>query len=959
MVDCAREPIHAPGHVQPHGVLVATYPGSRRISHVSANIDASLGLAAAAVLGRGIDQLFGAVAVAALDLSLGSETYAPSNVLTLTLPIPRRPRRKIVAHRHAGRLIVELEDAPLVDDHGGSLSQASAIIATLRRAETLEQLCDSAARQIRQLVGFHRVLVYRFDSDGHGTVVAEDRAPGLGSYLQLRFPGSDIPPQARRLSLLQRVRGIPDAGYRPAVLLAAEGAEPADALDMTFCALRGVARVHLDYLRHMGVSATLAISLLRENVLWGMIVCQHLAPFAVAAEMRGLCDVIGQLISVLLLRVSETEELAGRLRRHYTIASLGPDIEAVGGVTEGLRHRSAAVLDLMQATGALIRCGGSTSLIGETPDLETAASMLGALRRRHQEDIVAIDDAGIAGGLAASCPAIASGILLMPMTDSPEDAIAWFRPERVRSVQWGGDPRDPATRDPHEAPLRDPHEAPLRDPHEAPLRDDGTTGPLSPAASFVIWREQVMGRSDPWTAIDLQAARDLRRTVTGALLRQAETRLARLSAYDPLTGLANRRTIEAHLERWRVEALHPVAALLSVDIDRFKTINDTFGHAGGDEILIQTAARLRHAAPAGSIVGRLGGDEFVILWEGAGPQEAERLALALVQELAQPIVLQGQGRHVNTSIGVASAAAAGPDVLMRQADAAMYAAKRAGGGRPVMFQAALHAAVLTNMQTEQDLFRAVASNELEIHYQPQVTLPDRQVCGFEALLRWRHPDRGWVSPDEFIPRAEEAGLIARIGARVLAEAIRQIGVWRRLRPGLTISINVSARQLTEGALTTLLAAILAAEDVPGCAICIEVTESALMHEASVRELQLLRDLGARVAVDDFGTGYSSLSYLQSLPVDTVKIDRSFVVPLGSSARADRFFCAIVALAQTIELRTIAEGCETQAQWQVIAEAGCDAVQGWLVAHAMDAATIGVQLERAQGWAARPASEPRA
>lgn len=939
---CASEHIQAPGHVQPHGVLVATYPRSRRISHVSDNVEASLGLAASEVLGRSIDQLFGTVASAALDLSLGSETYAPSNVLTLTLPIPRRPRRKIVAHRHAGRLMVELEDAPLVDDHGGVLSQAPAIIASLRRAETVEQLCDGAARQIRHLVGFHRVLVYRLDDDGHGTVVAEDRAPGLGSYLRLRFPGSDIPAPARRLSLLQRVRGIPDVQYRPSFLVADTSARdrrsdaaiaPAEALDMTFCGLRGVARVHLDYLTHMGVRATLAISLLRENVLWGMIVGHHLTPFAVAAEMRGLCDVIGQLISVLLLRVSETEELAGRLRRHYAITSLGRDIEAVGGVAEGLQRQSAVVLDLMQATGGLIRCGGSTSLIGQTPDLDTATAMVGALRRRHHEDIVGIDDAGIPGGLAEACPEVASGILLMPITNNPEDAIAWFRPERVRSVQWGGDPREPLG------------------------GSEAIRGPLSPAASFVIWSERVLGRSDPWTATDLQAARDLRRTVTGALLRQAETQLAQLSAYDPLTGLANRRTIEAHLERWRMEAMHPLAALLYVDVDRFKATNDMLGHAGGDEMLVQMAARLRHAAPAGSIAGRLGGDEFVILWPGAGPQEAERLALALVQDLAQPIILRGQGRHVSASIGIACAAPAGPDLLMRQADAAMYAAKRAGGGRAVMFQPTLHAAVLTNMQTEQDLFRAVAGNELEIHYQPQVNVSDRRVCGFESLVRWRHPDRGWVSPTEFIPRAEEAGLITRIGAWVLAGAIRQIAFWRRSRPVLTISINVSARQLTEGSLSTLLAAILAAEGVPGEAVCIEVTESALMHEAAVRELQLMRDLGVRVAVDDFGTGYSSLSYLQSLPVDTVKIDRSFVTPLGSSAKADRFFRAIVALAHTIDLRTVAEGCETEDQWQVIAGAGCGIVQGWLVAHAMDAAAITAQLEHPHAWSAPPPAAP--
>ncbi len=929
--DCATAPIYAPGHVQPHGVLVATFPQQTRISHVSDNIETSLGIAADRLLGADLGQLFGTAATASFELLLGSETYAPSNVLSLMLPIPIRPRRKIVAHRHQGRLMVELEDAPLIEDHAGPLSLAPSIIASLRRSETVEQLCDSAVRQIRQLVGFHRVLVYRFDDDGQGTIIAEDRIPGLPGSLQLRYPASEITEPARRLYLLQRVRGIPDAGYRPSALLAADGAGPVNGLDMTFCALRGIPQVHLDHLRQQGVKASLTISLLRENVLWGLIICQHLTPLAVDAEMRGLCDVIGQLISVLLLRVTETEELAERLRRHYAIASLRAGIEASAGVAEGLRRNAADVLELMRATGALVRCGGNSSLIGDTPDLAAASRMIATLRRDHGEEIVGLDQAGLAGGLAEDCAPTASGILLMPITNSPEDGIAWFRPEQVRLVQWGSDPRP----------------------------DDGSGGsskvaPVAltlagPSTSLVVWSEQLRGRSEPWTATDLQVARDLRRTITGALLRQAEAQLAQLSAYDPLTSLANRRTVEAHLERWRLEQLHPRAALLSFDLDRFKAINDTLGHASGDDMLIQMAARLRHFAPGGSIAGRLGADEFVIFWPGAGADEAERLAQVLVQELARPVTLQGRPRHASASIGIACGIPDGPDALLREADAAMYAAKRQGGGRAVRFQPHLHAAVLTDMQTEQDLFRAVAANELEIHYQPLVTVPDRTLCGFEALVRWRHPDRGWVSPVEFIPRAEQGGLISRIGEWVLSGAIRQIGLWRRLRPALRMSINISALQLGKGSFSTLLAAILAAEQVPGEAICLEVTESALMHEACVRELHLLRELGATVAVDDFGTGYSSLAYLQSLPVDFVKIDRSFVSSLGSGLRSDRFFCAIVALARTLDLRVIAEGCETEAQWSVIASSGCEAMQGWLVAHAMDAATASARLQRPFGW----------
>ncbi len=305
--------------------------------------------------------------------------------------------------------------------------------------------------------------------------------------------------------------------------------------------------------------------------------------------------------------------------------------------------------------------------------------------------------------------------------------------------------------------------------------------------------------------------------------------------------------------------------------------------------------------------------------------------------------------YFGASIGLSFEKVAGSGSIFRHADAAMYAAKRLGGSQAVLFEPSLHAVTLTHIEIAQDLFRALDRQELEVHYQPLVSVADRRISGFEALVRWRHPDRGWVSPNEFIPRAEEAGLIGRIGAWVLAQAIHQVRLWRETHPDLSIAVNVSARQLTDGTLVRSLPAMLEAERVPATAICLEITESTLMSERSVQQLVALRALGVTVAVDDFGTGHSSLAYLQGLPVDTVKIDRSFVAPLGSSAKADRFFTAIIDLARTLDLKTVAEGCETWGQWRVIEDAGCEKVQGWLVARAMDAAAAEQFLNAPADW----------
>jgi len=915
---CASEPIHVPGTIQPHGVLIAArmrdHGQAGEITHVSANFERAAGLPAAAVLGMKLDELLGQEAAAAIEAWPGTERAGAANFLILTLAIPVQPRRTVLVHRHVGQLIIELEDAPPPDEQLRMVSKAQAIITNLRRCESVTALCEGAAEQLRQLIGYDRVMVYRFDAEGHGMVIAEDREADMEPFLGLRYPASDIPAQARSLYMQQRVRSIPDARYQAVPLLAMSGPS-GQALDMTFCALRGVSPVHLEYLGNMDVRASLAISLLQDGALWGMIIAHHRTPIASSAEVRALCDVIGQLLSVLLLKVAEAEELASRLRRQEAVSGLREDIEAAPSVGEGLIRQGGKLMTLLDAGGLMIRCGGKTALLGATPPMDAVTTLVAATRARHGESITHVDDVSLPDGVGVDFADTASGIMTMPITNDPGDAIVWFRPEVVKTVAWGGNPH-------HKVMIE-----------EASRR-------ISPRKSFALWQEQLRGRSEPWTEADLLAVHELRRAIMAALLRQAEARLAQLSAYDPLTGLANRRTLESHIRDWQLHHPDDPAALMFLDLDRFKTVNDSLGHAAGDEILVETAARLRNLAPQGSVAGRLGGDEFVLFWPCPSQSEAWRLANLAVQDICRPMVLLGRPYYTTASVGVAFCNNADAPEMLRDADAAMYAAKRQGGARAVAFEPSLHAQVLGTMQLEQDLFGALQNGELAIHYQPVVGAVDGALYGFEALLRWQHPVRGWVPPSQFIPVAEDAGLIKEIGAWVMAGAIRQLAQWQRHQPELRISVNVSPRQLEDDSLVMLLDRLLESEGVVPVSVGIEVTEGALMMEGAVRLLHDFRALGVRVAIDDFGTGYSSLSYLNKLPMDYVKIDRSFVTPLGSGEKADRFFQAIVDLAHTLDLRCIAEGCETEVQWEAIAATGCDMVQGWLIAPALDAGAAG-------------------
>ncbi len=920
---CDEEPIHVPGHIQPHGVLIATYPNSLRISHVSGNLEASTGLPAADALDAELGAVLGPDLMAAVSSMLEGGSRTSSNILRLKLPFPRDPLRSITGHRHAGRTIIELEMPPQTKEHERSLAHAQMMIMSLRNAETVEELCTIVTREIRTLIGCDRAMVYRFDPDGHGAVIAEDHAAGLNSFLNLHYPAGDIPQQARRMYKMQRVRDIPDMKYVPQGLLAAQEAGAAGELDMTHCSLRGVSPVHREYMENMNVRATMAISLMHDTDLWGMIVCHHGEVLGHSPEIRAFCDVIGQLVSMLLQKVSETEQLSERLRRFRAIAALRSEMENADNVARALVRQSATLLDLVEASGAFLRIGEESFVVGEAPSKNVAAELVNRLQTVSSEDVYQTSCAGMPDEIAGDVADTASGILLMPILNNPGDAIAWFRREMPRTVVWAGEPVKALAADP------------------AGER-------LAPRKSFAAWSELVRGRSEPWSAIDVQTAGELRRTITGALLRHAEVKLAQLSAYDPLTNLANRRTLKAQLEDCRREGKHQVVSMLFFDLDRFKMINDSLGHAAGDQVLIQVASRIIDAIPPHAMAARMGGDEFVVFLPGSGKLEAATLADAIVHKLSRPLKIQDQDHYITVSVGIACSDADGLDQLLREADEAMYAAKRQGGGRSILFQPSLHATVLTANQIQQDLFTALQKNELEIHYQPIVGVPGRGVTGFEALVRWRHAVRGWISPAEFIPRAEETGLIKRIGTWIFARAVRQLADWQQNDSDLSMSINVSARQLTEGSFSAFADGVLRQEKVAARSICVEVTESALMQDTAVRELHRLRDLGVKVAVDDFGTGYSSLAYLQSLPVDIVKLDRTFVSRLGRNAKADSFFAAILSLAHTLDISTVAEGCETEEQWEVIEREGCRAVQGWLIARALDADSAAAFLKRPRG-----------
>lgn len=428
--------------------------------------------------------------------------------------------------------------------------------------------------------------------------------------------------------------------------------------------------------------------------------------------------------------------------------------------------------------------------------------------------------------------------------------------------------------------------------------------------------------------------------------RRYEEELVAQARRDPLTGLANRLLFDELLAAAlaRAQVTGSEVAVVAIDLDRFKRVNDSLGHHVGDSVLQQTAARLRAHLRGGDLAARVGSDEFVVLVEPVEAAALDELTERLVAEFGEPFVVDGRPVYTTASIGVSVAdGAVDAATVMRRADAALDAAKSAGGNRVRRYDDELVRGASDKVSTESDLRAAVTSDQLRLHYQPIVSVADGSIVGAEALLRWQHPTRGLLLPGEFLDVAEETGVISTIGAWVVRDACRQLAEWRDdpCYAEFTVQVNVSVRQLRDGGLADTIEAALAATGVEPDRFCIEITESALLSGAeAIAELEAVQQLGVKVALDDFGTGHSSLSYLRRLAIDVLKIDREFVDGLTEEGSDAAIVTAIVGLARSLGLGTVAEGVETEAQADALRELGCEHAQGFWYSPPLTVAEFG-------------------
>ncbi len=658
-----RERLKSVDSVQAHGLLLALSEPALVVRQVSANALDIVGLRSEELLNRSVEILLGRPQVAALRSRLLDHDLLEVNPYRVVVDRAEKAF-DCIAHRVDETLVLEFEPVQLGESLK-SINVAAALRASLNRMDQaldITQLADVAANEVRRLIAFERVMIYRFSADWEGEVIADAAPPSAVSYLNLRFPASDTPAQVRRMFLVNKLRLIADVESLPVALLPRVQPHTGLPLDLTHAVLRSGLPAHIAYLRKLGVRAAMTLSIVVRGRLWGMIVCYHGEPRQPDYGTRATCDLIAQMFASQLVSRTDTVDLQARLSSRDEIEAYMTEIESGDAPARMQMIVNERLLALLDADGVVARSGNAFIALGSSVEEGRFAPLLAKLRGLSTRGIASSNMLGALDSAADSFRGEASGALYLGLSETQDDYIVLFRRELVATVAWADAPREPA-------------------------RPDDAPDVVQARTAFTAWQETVRGRCRAWTEVEIGTARLLREQFLRVRERQerlnAEERVRFLAFNDSLTRLANRISIRERLERCISRALADGSqlAVLFIDLDKFKNFNDAFGHATGDRILQIVAARLQHNVRAEDVVGRIGGDEFVVIVPGAESiQRTMEAAARLLAAIAQPLLLDHGTAQITASIGVSLYPSDATDLeaLLRHSDAAMYDAKNSG-----------------------------------------------------------------------------------------------------------------------------------------------------------------------------------------------------------------------------------------------------------------------------------------
>jgi diguanylate cyclase (GGDEF)-like protein len=850
----------------------------------------------------------------------------------------------------------------------------------IRKSLELQEILTTTAREIRSFLGSDRVKVYQFDADGSGLVIAEAiDSDNLPSLIGLRFPAGDIPPSAREMFVKARQRVIVDVGLQHKIINRLDCPESGKTLaveDIRYCP---VDSCHAEYLAALGVRSSLTVPIVHQNQLWGLLACHHIQPkrfsdrelnmvqllvdqlsiaiaqsFLLSQARQQACDeaVINQISCLLHSPLELTEirqsvleqtvkHLHGSGGRLYIAAEFGDRPALVYTCGQQPADTNLELSEFWQQIMGFVNQDDRAKTAAPTAEL----GIFQNLYSEHHSSI----NTNISNSIVPHLYAIADicqepqlqslsanfiesdirSFLAVPLQYRQQciGCLTVFRGAVETEILWAGRCSSDARGD-------------------------------RPRQSFAAWKEIKTGEAQKWTSDELKLAKSLgTHLYMAAMQRRVEAMMRHQASHDPLTGLANRLLFNERLSLALANSHHnaEMLAVIFLDLDRFKNVNDTLGHPVGDQLLQGVSRRLTNCLRAGDSIARWGGDEFtLLLYNINSPEDATKVCQQIIQSLSTPFDFDGLELYTKASLGIALAPYDGEDAetLLKNADAAMYKAKQRGRNNYQFYTRAIGSQVSEELNLENHLYKALKKAEFVLHYQPQINLNTGKIVGMEALIRWQHPERGLIAPDRFIPLAEETGLICQIDAWVLRTACLQNRAWQLMGlPPVRVAVNLSGRQFLQANTVQTIAEILSETQLNPEYLEIEITESIAMTDVNftVSVLQQLQQMGIHISLDDFGTGYSSLWSLKNLPLNNLKIDKSFVADLQSGSSGATIVKVAIALGQGLNLQVIAEGVETAEQLAFLQSLQCEMGQGYLFSKPIPtAAATELYLQNQQG-----------
>lgn len=931
---CDEEPIATCGAIQPFGCLLAVDPITLRIVACSANTALYLGLDPETLLDAPVSRALpdgDSEFFDCLRASAEAAVFCPA-FFRATAPVGKLPL-DVRLHRWRGRLLLEIEpQGEMAMDTRLRGFDVESFQRRLWACADAVSVCHEAVAALRYLTGFERVVAYRFEPDDDGIVIAESLLPDAWpSILGLRYPATDIPRQARALYRETPLRYAPSRDHSDVPLLSRTLAP--DAIDIGVAHLRAQSPIHRNYLQRFDVNGSMSLSIMHEDKLWGLTIFHHRAPHPVTAYTRRRLIELSGCLSARLALVEERERNRARELGMAKVNGIVGEIDIEQPFPENFIGKEQLLCDLVDADMVQIYRHGQPLFLGQDCSLPTeqVQALLDFLRGRPGP-LWSADCLSCEFEPAAVYPDRLAGIMTIFLDERHENLLIFGR-RRIRyTVNWGADPASlPFSAAEGERPF-------------------GWS-----SRTFKVWKEERTHHARPWSAIALATGLALKNLIQQVIvanaahferlaqslarqrdqLRDSREEMRHRALHDSLTGLPNRARFrealaESIASSQREGSWFSVALL---DIDHFKTINDTLGHDKGDVLLCALAERIGAALPHDGLAARLGGDEFALLLPHRADDDPLAQAERIVESLRRTILVEGDSFSITCSLGLAIGGDdSEPGELLKQADLALYRAKADGRNCARPFGRNLETQALKRLEIDRAVLGRSPLDAIEILLQPQIAIcaTDSQ-RRFEVLSRWRTEEGNLIMPSDFIPAAERNGLIGAITATVLRQSIRLLQEQlERDGEGMRLSINVSAADLETRGFARRLLEDLHAADVPPDLIEIEITESLLLRMTpSVKtSLNILDRGGIQLSLDDFGTGFSSMAYLRELPISNLKIDREFI--RGIEAPRDRNLVAgMIAMAHSIGKEAIAEGIETPQQLERLKALGCDWGQGYL------------------------------